>query len=109
MLFRSIGGLNYLWGQDVDEPYIAIERLKITKDMVTIYAKSTNTLKITLPNKVSLMKFNVSEEECNKFQTDGFIELNVVGRCNVNEYNGWINAQVMIEDYEIIDSAKYFF
>lgn len=105
----DIGGLNYLWGQDVDEPYVAIEHLKITKDMVTIYAKSTNTLKIILPNKVSLMKFNVSEEECNKFQTDGFIELNVVGRCNINEYNGWINAQVMIEDYEIIDSAKYFF
>lgn len=105
----AIGALDYLWGQDVDEPYVAIKNLKITKDMITIYAKSTNTLKITLPSKVSLMKFNVPEEECNKFQTDGFIELNVVGRCNVNEYNGWINAQIMIEDYEIIDSAKYFF
>ena len=105
----DIGALDYLWGQDVDEPYVAIKNLKITKDMVTIYAKTTNTLKITLPNKVNLIKFNASDEECQKFQTDGFIEINVVGRCSINEFNGWINPQILIEDYQIIDSAKYYF
>lgn len=105
----DIGNLENLWGKDVDEPYIAIKNLKITKDMVTIYAKDTNTLKITLPNKVNLIKFKVSDEECSKFQTDGYIEINIVGRCSVNEFNGWTNAQIKIEDYEIVDSAKYFF
>ena len=52
----TISNLKNLWGKDLNEPYIAIEKLKIEKSMVTVYRKKGNTLKITLPNKVNLMK-----------------------------------------------------
>jgi hypothetical protein len=100
-----------LWGKDIDEPFICIEHLKVSSDMVTVYQKKDNTLKISLPNGISLMKFKATDEECYKLQNLGFgyYEMNVVGRANRNEWNGYVNAQVFIEEYEIIDSDKYRF
>ncbi len=43
------------------------------------------TLKITLPNKISLIKFGSSQEEYDRLYTDGYISLNVIGTCNANE------------------------
>lgn len=107
----DIARLDNLWGKDMDEPYIAIRNLKVTKDMVTLMSPDKRpTLKITLPNKVSLIKFGSSQEEYEKLLSEqGYIEIDVVGRCNKNEWNGWVTPQVFIEDYEIVDSAKYIF
>ena len=79
--------------------------------MVTVYTKerSGNTLKIQLPNGVSLMKFRATDEECLKLQNDSY-ELDIVGTCNQNEWNGNITAQIFIQDYQIVDSSdKYYF
>lgn len=107
----DISYLEYLWGKDVDEPYVAVEHLKITPSMVTIYDKKGYTIKIQLSNNISLLKFNASEYDCEQLQYNntGFIELNLVGRCNLNEWNGYTTPQIFIEDYEIIDSNKYYF
>ena len=43
------------------------------------------TLKITLPNKISLIKFGSSQEEYDELCTEGYVELNVIGKCNANE------------------------
>ena len=95
----------------MDEPYIAIKNLKITPDMVTIYDKRGYTLKVKTQSGVDLLKFRASEEDCETFQTNnnGYIEINIIGRCSRNEWNGFITPQVFIEDYEVIDSNKYYF
>ena len=107
----DIANMDNLWGKDIDEPYIAIKNLKVTPDMVTIYDKRGYTIKITLPGNISLLKFHASEQDCEILQTNntGFIEINLVGRCNENEWNGFITPQVFIEDYQVIDSNKYYF
>ena len=107
----SIAGLNNLWGKDFDEALIAIKDLKISKDMVTVYRKTSNTLKITLSNKVSLMKFNATDEECDRLQnqTGAYIQLEIVGKCNINEWMGNITPQVFIEDYDITGEGRYLF
>ena len=106
----DIAEMDRYWGKDVDEALVAIEDLKVTKDMVTLMSPDkTPTLKITLPNKVSLIKFGSSEEEYESLLADGYVSINVVGKCNANVWNGWTTAQVMIEDYEITSRAKYFF
>ena len=107
----DIARLNHLWGKDMDEPFIAIKNLKVTKDMLTLMSPDKKpTLKITLPNKVSLIKFGSSQEEYEKlFSEMGYVEIDVVGRCNKNEWNGWVTPQIFIEDYEIVDKAKYTF
>ena len=87
-----------LWGKDVEEPLVVIEGLKVTEDMVTVYQKKDNTLKISLPNGISLMKFKATDEECQKLQNTGFgyLELNIVGKANQNEWMGNISAQLFI-------------
>ena len=107
----DIANLNHLWGKDIDESLIAVEHLKITKDMITLMSPDKNpTLKITLPNKVSIVKFNSSQEEYEKLYSEtGCVEVNLVGTCNKNEWNGYVTPQIFLEDYEIIDRAKYIF
>ena len=107
----DIANMVMLWGKDIDEAIVAIEGLRIFPEMVTIYAKKNLTLKITLPNGVTIMKFNATEEECELFQAKntGYVEINLVGKCNANEWMGNITAQIFCEEYEVVDSNKYFF
>ena len=95
----------------MDEALIAIKDLKVSKELVTVYRKTSNTLKITLPNKVSLMKFNATDEECERLENhaEAYLSIDVVGKCHKNEWMGNVSAQLFIEDYEITGSGKYLF
>ena len=57
------------------------------------------------------MKFNADEELCDKLtkNNSGYMELDIVGKCNQNEWNGNVTPQIFIEDFNIIDSSKYYF
>lgn len=106
----DIANLDDIWGKDMDEAFIAIKDLKVTKEMVTLMSPDKKpTLKITLPNKVALIKFGSSEEEYESLLSEGYIAIDVVGRCNANEWNGWTTAQVLIEEYQIVGQSKYCF
>lgn len=69
---------------------IAIEDLKITADMVTVYTKRGNTIKITLPNNINIMMFNATDDAVNQLQTSnsGYVTLDIIGTCSLNEWNG---------------------
>lgn len=107
----EIAELEDLWGKDIDEPFIAVHSLKITPDMVTIYDKRGYTIKIKTPSGVDIIKFRATEEECEIFQTNnkGFIEVDIIGRCSKNEWMGNISPQIFLEDFQVIDSNKYYF
>ena len=107
----AIGDLSNLWGKDLDEAMVAVKDIKISKDLVTVYRKTSNTLKITLPNKVSLMKFNATDEECEMLenQTGAYIQMEIVGKCHKNEWMGNVSPQIFIEDWEITGQGKYLF
>ena len=55
------------------------------KEVENIVGDAPSTLKITLPNKIALIKFGSSQEEYNSLLTDGYIKMNIIGRCNANE------------------------
>lgn len=99
-----------LWGQELKEANILI-KTKVTANMVTIYRKNSNTLKITLPGNLNCIKFNVTEDEANKFENigKGYLEVNIVAHCSQNEFFGRVTSQLEIVDYEIVDSNKYYF
>lgn len=106
----DIASLDDLWGKDMDEPIVAIHDLKINEKMITLMSPDKKpTLKIILPNKVSLIKFNSSQEEYENLCSEGYIAIDVVGRCNQNIWMNYVNAQILIDDYEIISKAKYYF
>lgn len=106
----EIGEMDNLWGKDIDEAYVAVEDLRITKDMVTLMSPDKNpTLKIKINNSVSLIKFGSSQKEYESLLSEGYIKGNFIGTCQKNEWNGNVSAQILITDYELTDSVKYLF
>ena len=107
----EIAELKSLWGQGVDEPFVAIEHINVYAGNVVLMSPDKSpTLKITLPNGTSLIKFKSSKEEYEKFNSEvGCITINVVGKCERNIWNGTVTPQIIIEDYEIVGEQKYYF
>ena len=107
----EIAELKGIWGQGIEEPYIALEDVKISKNNITLMGLEKNkpTLKITLPNKTSLIKFKSSQEEYDSLCSEGCVTINVVGRCERNMWNGIVSPQILVEDYEIVNKMEYYF
>lgn len=107
----EIAELKSLWGQGVDEPLVAIEHINVYAGNVVLMSPDKSpTLKITLPNGTSLIKFKSSQEEYDKLRSEtGCITINVVGKCERNVWNGTVTPQIIIEDYEIVGEQKYYF
>ena len=107
----EIAELKSLWGQGVDEPLVAIEHINVYAGNVVLMSPDKSpTLKITLPNGTSLIKFKSSQEEYEKLRSEvGCVTINVVGKCERNIWNGSVTPQIIIEDYEIVGEQKYYF
>lgn len=107
----ELGNMKNLWGQNVDEPLIAVEHLSITKDMITLMSRDRNpTLKIQLSNGITCIKFKSSEEELESlFSENGCVTINLVGKAEVNKYFNSVTPQLIIQNYEIINRQEYFF
>ena len=107
----EIAELKSLWGQGVDEPLVAIEHINVSAGNITLMSPDKSpTLKITLPNGTSLIKFKSSQEEYEKLRSEtGCITINAVGKCERNVWNGSVTPQIIIEDYEIVGEQKYYF
>lgn len=104
----EIANLAPYWGKDVEESLIAIKGVKVTKNNIVMM--KSNTCKITLPNGISMIKFRMPDEEFKKLSSkDGYVEINIVGKCNRNEWCGNVSGQILIEDYEIIGGCAYDF
>ena len=105
----DIATLDELWGKDIPQSLVAIKNLKIFPNMVTIYDKKGYTIKISLQNNISLMLFHAKEEDCQRLQNyNKNITINIVGKCNQNEWLGTISPQIFIEQYEIINQEWIF-
>ena len=107
----ELGKLNNIWGQGLPQPYVAIEKITVTANNLTLMSPNKNpTLKINLPGNISLIKFRSNQEEYEQlYSKDGCVIINIVGTCNINEWNGNINPQIFVEDYEIISKSAYCF
>lgn len=107
----DIAYLDELWGKDMDEPYVALKELKVKKEMVTVYKKKDLTLKITLPNHVSLIMFHAPQGLCDQLQNQnfGYYTMNIIARCAANEYAGYVTPQLKIKDWEITGKSGWDF
>lgn len=108
----SLGSYKELWGQDVEEPMLAIEHIQVTKDMVTLMSRDKNpTLKIQLSNGVACIKFRSSVEEYESLlaSDSGCVTINLVARPEVNKYFNSVTPQLIIVDYEIVNKQEYYF
>lgn len=107
----EIAELKSIWGQGIDEPYVAIENIKVYSENITLMSADRNpTLKITLSNGTSLIKFKSSKEEYDSLSSgQGYLNITIIGRCERNMWNGRVSPQIIIEDYEITEKEDYYF
>lgn len=107
----DLGCYEDLWGQEVNQPLIAVENIAVTKDMLTLMSRDKNpTLKIQLSNGVACIKFKSSQEELdNLYSESGCVTINLVARAEVNRYFNSVTPQLLVQDYEIINRQEYYF
>lgn len=107
----DIAYLDEIWGKDMEEPYVAIKGLKVRQSMVTVYSKKDLTLKITLPNQVSLIMFHAPEDLCSKLkdQNPSYYLLDIVAQCSANTWGGNVSPQLKIKDWELVGQSKWDF
>lgn len=108
----EIAGYNSIWGQDMEQPLIAFENVPITCTNFTLMSPDKSpTLKITLPNGMSFIKFKSSQEEYESLLPDNeyqSIYVNIVGVCSLNEWNGRITPQIQVSDLEVAKKMYLF-
>lgn len=94
----DIGNLS-IYGQEIPESLVCVKDIYLDPSMITLMGvdKGHPTLKVQIGD-ISIIKFKSSEEEYERFCQDNTI-LTVVGKCSINEWNGNITPQILVEDY----------
>lgn len=101
----EINSTQWLYGKDLDEPVVAITNVKLRSDACRLMGKEQDSLSFVC-NGIKYCKFKCGpDEELLKLIGGGFNglkTLNLIGKCSINEYNGVVEPQVIIEDYEFV-------
>ena len=103
----DIAGMKFYWGKDFDESLVAVKEVIVNKNNITVM--KGNTLKITLPCGVPMIKFGATDEEIENFNQDRNTIINVVCTCNANTWNNVTTPQLMIQDYEEAEYVGWVF
>jgi single-stranded-DNA-specific exonuclease len=104
-MLRQFAEHDSLYGNSIPQPKFAF-KFFLNKDLVKVMGKSMNTIKFNYGN-LSFLKFNASDiiEELGILQDDLFsntsknLEVTIVGRSQINEFNGYKNIQVVIDNF----------
>lgn len=93
---------NILWGKDVNKPLF---HCTLITPQIYVYRNRSTTVKL-IQNGIEFIKFFVSNEEASQFESAQGKSIEVVVSLGLNEYNGQIKPQAIIERYEIVDKPK---
>lgn len=93
---------NILWGKDVTKPLF---HCTLTTPQIYVYRNRSTTVKL-VQDGIEFIKFFVSNEEASQFESAQGKSIEVVVSLGLNEYNGHIKPQAIIERYEIIDKKE---
>ena len=93
-------------GQGIEEPLIAIENIHLSKRLVQSIGANKDTVKFTI-NGITYIKFK-DETLLSKLTANDTMKVTVLGKANINEWAGEQTPQIIIENYEIIDTTYEF-
>jgi hypothetical protein len=71
---------------------------------------ASNTVKIMTKAGIPLIYFNMPDEKYKElYHKDGEVIINVIGTCNANVWQGRTSPQILVKDYEIVNTCAYVF
>lgn len=97
-----------VWGKDIEEPMLAIEKLEVERRNIKVIGKNENVIKFS-SNGIEYIKFKADDEDKDNLingKSDDLVELEVIGRASINEWRGNKTGQIIIEDYIVKDIKK---
>lgn len=105
----EIDKLSDVFGQGIDEVFIAIEDCIIKSSDILIFGKNNNTLSFVNSNGVKFVMFNCDENNKlfkwatnDNLDSDNTIDIKLVGKPCINRFNGVKTPQFIITDVEVI-------
>lgn len=93
---------NILWGKDVNKPLF---HCTLTTPQIYVYRNRSTTVKL-VQDGIEFIKFFVSNEEASQFESAQGKSIEVVVSLGLNEYDGQIKPQAIIERYEIAEKKE---
>lgn len=91
-----------LFGQGCPKPLF---HCTLTTPQIYVYRNRSTTVKL-IQDGIEFIKFFVSNEEASQFEAAQGKSIEVVVSLGLNEYNGQIKPQAIIERYEIVDKKN---
>ena len=99
-LICDIGNAGGIWGQNNAEPLVYITNIRVSPSNVRVMGANKDTVRIDY-NGVSFLKFKATDFLMEMNAQDGEFTMEIVGRCNLNEWGGRTTPQIFIDDYDI--------
>lgn len=105
-LIKDLSKYNDLWGQANNEPLIHVCDINITEKDIKVMGKNNDTVKFE-KNGITYIQFHAKQliEDLKQYPD---MQLEIVGRPNLNEWGGMVTPQIFIEAYEIRDGRLAF-
>jgi single-stranded-DNA-specific exonuclease len=97
-IVSEIDEMENLWGKNIDEPFLLIEKIPVNDSDLSLIGKKENTISIYY-NGIKYMIFNTDEEALTEIKSSKYI--NVIGKANMNVYKDEKNPQLIVELYEL--------
>jgi len=97
-ILKDITDLSGVWGKDISEPLLVIEDIYTDEIELKVVGKKEDTINFTY-NKITFVAFKQSRENIEALLSSN--SFSVVGKTVVNDYNGYKNYQVIINDFNI--------
>lgn len=111
-LFTSLAEIRNIWGHNVQEPLFLIKDIECDIKNIVEFSKGKH-YKFKINNygeEITFINFNYNDKDelinyITSFDcwTDK-VNLNIIGKININIYNGASSIQVLIDDLEIIEN-----
>jgi single-stranded-DNA-specific exonuclease len=106
-LIFEIAKYNNEWGSKLTEPLLAFTNIPISKEDINLIGKNKNTIKM-VHKGIEFVKFFTKEEIYNTLFSEGeTFYINIIGKCSLNEWEGQVTPQILITDFEIVDTIYF--
>lgn len=100
-IIQDVEKYHLTYGQQNDEPLIAVENIRLRAEDISIIGSNSDTLKFS-KNGITYIKFKAKDmidDLCNLNE----INLTLIGKANMNYWGGRAMPQIIVEEYELKD------
>lgn len=100
-IIQDVEKYHLTYGQQNEEPLIAIENVRLRADEISVIGANADTLKFS-KNNITYIKFK-AKDMIDELSGLNDIKLTLIGKANMNYWGGRTMPQIIIEEYELED------